>query len=387
MSDKPTQATEETPPAQEQPPAKPVTENVTPAEKNPVRKWTMILLIAVVALLVWHLFADRYTPNTSQARVHALVVPIAAEVSGTVIAVEVSNNQRVEGGQPLFTVDPERYELALAKAEADMQGARQSVGASSAGVDAAEAALSSAQANLVRVEKDAARFRRIREEDPGAVSERRLESAEAALDVARGQVGAARANLESARQALGDAGENNPAIQQAQAALNQARLNLESTIVKAPEAGVVTDVRVNNGNFANASAPQMTFISGDTVWLQADFTENNLGHIEPGDTARIVFDALPGKVFNGEVKEIGFGVAVDSAPLGSLPSIQNDRDWLRDAQRYPVLIDFNFGENPDTLKLKVGSQATVTVFTGTHPVLNFLANVRLRLNSILTYAY
>lgn len=357
------------------------------AAKNPVKKWTFIVLITVVVLLVWHLFADRYTPVTTQARVHALIVPVASEMSGTVVSVGVSNNQVVEAGQVLFQIDPERYQLALAKAEADMQSARQSLGASSAGVEAAEAALASAQANLVRAEKDADRFKRIREEDPGAISQRRLESSEASLEVARGQVDGARANLEKARQALGEVGDSNPVIQQAQSALDQARLNLERTTVRAPEMGVVTDVRVNKGNYANASAPQMTFISMNTVWIQADFTENNLGHIDPGDTARIVFDALPGKVLKGRITEIGFGVAVDSAPLGTLPTIQNDRDWLRDAQRYPVLVDFNFGENPDTLRLKVGSQATVAVYTGAHPILNFLVGVQMRLHSILTYAY
>jgi multidrug resistance efflux pump len=369
------------------PTAKAAADGAEAAEKNPVKKWTVIVLVTVVVLLAYHLYADRYAPVTSQARVHALVVPVASEVSGTVIAVDVSNNQVVKAGQPLFRIDPERYQLALEKAEADMQSARQSMGASSAGIGAAEASLASARANLVRAEKDTDRFKRIREEDPGAVSQRRLESAEASLEVARGQVDAARANLEKAKQALGEVGEENPVIQQARSALEQARLNLESTIVRAPEMGVVTDVRVNNGNFANASAPQMTFISMSMVWIQADFTENNLGHIDPGDTAKIVFDALPGKVLEGKVTEIGFGVAVDSAPLGSLPTIQNDRNWLRDAQRYPVLVDFDFGEDPATLRLKVGSQATVAVLTGTRPILNFIAGLRMRINSILTYAY
>ena len=354
---------------------------------DPVRRWTFILLAAVILLLAWYLVSDRYTPFTSQARVHALVVPIAPEVSGTVVAVDVGNNQRVTAGQPLFRIETERYELAVQAAEADLQTARQSMGASGANVSAAEASLASARANLDRAEKDAVRLRRIKEEDPGAISERRIETAEASLAAARGQVDAARANVEKALQDLGQTGEQNARILQAQSALAQARLNLERTSVRAPEDGVVTDVRVSNGNFANASAPQMTFIAVDNVWIQADFTENNLGNIRPGNKVRVVFDALPGEVFNGTVRELGFGVAVDSAPLGSLPTISNDQGWLRSAQRYPVLVDFDVQLQQGATRLKVGSQASVVVFTGDNLIINALAHIRIRLNSILTYAY
>lgn len=354
---------------------------------DPVRKWTFILLAAILLLLAWYLVSDRLAPITSQARVHALVVPIAAEVSGTVISVEVRNNQRVSAGQELFRIDPERYQLAVETAEADLQTARQAMGASSANVSAAEAALVSARASLVRAEKDAARFARIREEDSGAISLRRIESAEASLEAAKGQVEAAEANVEKARQDLGETGDQNSRILQARSALAQASLNLERTIVQAPEDGLVTDVRVNKGNYANASAPQMTFIALDNIWVQADFTENNLGHIRAGNKARMVFDALPGHVFSGRVRELGFGVSVDSAPLGSLPTIENNRDWLRSAQRYPVLIDFDIPDRQLASRLRVGSQVTVVVYTGENSLLNTLANLQLWFNSILTYAY
>jgi len=122
-------------------------------EKDPVRKWTFIIMAVILPLIAWYLVSDRVAPFTSQARVHALVVPIAPEVSGTVISVDVGNNQRVKAGQELFHVDPERYRLAVQKAEADLQSARQSMGASTANVAAAEASLASAQANLVRSER------------------------------------------------------------------------------------------------------------------------------------------------------------------------------------------------------------------------------------------
>jgi multidrug resistance efflux pump len=355
--------------------------------RDPVRSWTFITLFVVILLMAWYLVSDRVTPFTSQARVHALVVPIAPEVSGTVLSVTVGNNQRVAAGQELFQIDPERYRLAVETAEADMQTARQSMGASSANVAAAEASLVSAQANLVRSEKDAVRLQRIKDEDPGAISQRRIESAEASLAAARGQVDAAIANVEKAKQDLGQTGEQNSRILQAQSALAQAKLNLERTVVRAPEDGLVTDVRVNKGNSANASAPQMTFVAVDNIWIQADFTENNLGNIKAGDKVKIVFDVMPGEIHTGTVRELGFGVAVDSAPLGSLPTIDNNQGWLRSAQRYPVLVDFDLRGQQHAKNLRVGSQATVVVITGDNSLINTLAGFQIWLSSKLTYAY
>lgn len=312
------------------------------AAMDPVRKWTFIIMGMVALLLVWHLVADRLTPYTSQARVHALVVPVAAQVSGKVISVAVGNNQKVEAGQELFRIDPESYELA---------------------VQVAEAKLASARASLRKSEKDVTRLKRIKKQDPGAISNRRIDSAEASLDSARGRLDAAKTNLENAQ------------------------LNLERTIIRAPEKGVVTDVRINNGGFAAAGAPQMTFIAVHNIWVQADFTENNLGNIRPGNEARIVFDAEPGDVYSGTVREVGFGVAVDSAPPGALPTIQNDRNWLRDAQRFPVLIDFPIPIQDGRTNLRVGSQASVVVLAGDHALLNSLAKLEMWLISLLTYAY
>jgi multidrug resistance efflux pump len=168
--------------------------------------------------------------------------------------------------------------------------------------------------------------------------------------------------------------------------LEGAQLNLDRTVVLAPATGVVTDVRVDRGNFAGAGAPQMTFISTDDVWVRADFTENNLGHVEHGDKVAIVFDVFPGRVFQGTVRTTGFGVAVDSAPLGSLPTIQNNRQWLRDAQRFPVVIDFEM-PNDDMKKLKVGSQASVIIFASDNFIFNLLGSFYIRVASLLSYAY
>jgi multidrug resistance efflux pump len=356
------------------------------AQNDPVRRWTLRILVLCVVLLGMYLVADRITPSSSQARVHALVVPIAAEVSGTVTEVAVKNNQLVQAGDILFKLDDERYRYAVLSAEASLQSAREATGASAAGVDAAEAGVRSAEAGLLRAKQDAVRLRRIKQQDPGAISDRKIESANASLAVSEQQLAGARANLEQAKQSLGGTGELNSRIQQAQAALEGAQLNLERTAILAPTNGIVTDMRVNRGNFAGAGAPQMTFISIDDLWVQADFTENNLGHVDSGDNVGIIFDVFPGRVFKGSVRATGFGVAVDSAALGSLPTIQNNRQWLRDSQRFPVVIDFEMSTE-DMRKLKVGSQASAIIYASDNWLFNFLGRLYIRVGSLLSYAY
>jgi multidrug resistance efflux pump len=357
-----------------------------PPPQDPVRTWTLRLLALSLVILVAYLFFDRMTPYSSQARVHALVVPIASEVSGTVVEVAVATNQQVSAGSLLFRIDPTQYQLAVAGAEASLDAARESVGVSEAAIPAAEANVRAAEANVGQARQDAVRLKRIKEQDPGALSDRRIETAEATLKVAIEQQAAAEANLEQARQNLGRAGEDNSRILQANAALEQARVNFERTTVKAPTDGVVTDVRVDTGNFAGAGVPQMTFVSTEDVWIQADLTENNLGNVDAGDRAGVIFDVYPGRVFEGTVRDLSFGVAVASTPLGSLPSVENDRQWLRDAQRFPVVVDFEMPRE-DVQRLRVGAQASVIVYTNDNVVLRLLGGLYLRLASLFSYAY
>jgi len=367
--------------------AEEVEETPVKAPMDPVRKWTLIILGACVVLMAWYLISDRVTPYTNQARVHALVVPIAPQVSGIVTDVAVTNNEYVSADQELFRIDRDQYRLAVETAQANLQMARQATGASTAGVEAARASVGAARAGMTYASQDAIRLRRIKKEDPGAISDRRLEQAESALKVAQSQFAASQANLEKAIQDLGEAGEENSRILQAQSALEQAQLDLSRTTVRAPDDGLLSDVRVDRGNFAAAGTPLMTFIAIHNIWVQADFTENNLGHIDAGDRVEILFDSLPGRVFSGRVRSTGFGVSVSSTPLGSLPTIENDRQWLRDAQRFPVQVEFELEKQSERLGIRVGSQASVIVYTGDHWLFNFVGKAYIRIASLLTYAF
>ena len=355
--------------------------------KDPVRKWTFIILGLCIVLTALYLVADRQTPFTSQARVHAFVVPIAPQVAGNVISVEVKNNDQVEAGQVLIRIDPTDYHLAVASAEATLQVVQQSLDAGVAGVEAAEANVQAAKASMWRSEQDAVRMRRIKDEDPGAISQRRIDSAEASFAAGKARFAAATANLESARSALGEVGENNADIQNAQTALDKAHVDLKRTVLVAPRDGVVNDMRIDQGNFAAAGAPLMTFIATHEVWVRADLTENNLGNVNAGDHVELTFDVQPGKIFEGKIRETGFGVQVDSNALGTLPTIDNQRNWLRDAQRFPVLVDVETDEDAQQMGLRVGSQVSVIVYTGNNWLMNFLGRIYIRAVAVMSYAY
>ena len=117
-------------------------------------------------------------------------------------------------------------------------------------------------------------------------------------------------------------------------------------------------------------------------------TENNLGNIEPGDEVAIVLDVLPGEVLKGRVRSVGYGVSSgQEAPPGTLPTIQNSRDWLRQAQRFPVAIDFDAADAERLRKVRIGGQAEVMVFTGDNFLMNMLGAVYIRLKSWLSYLY
>ncbi|ODV44018.1 hemolysin D [Cupriavidus sp. UYMMa02A] len=348
-------------------------------------KWVVVL---IVLSLAWYLFADRYTPYTQQARVQAFVVPVASEVSGRVTRVLVHNNQDVQAGAVLFEVDPQHYRIAADRARADLESMRRQIGASTAGIASAQAALRAAQANELKARQDSERLQRLYSEDPGTVSLRRLEVARATHTQAISQVDAARAEVERAREQQGGSEDDNAKLRSAAAALEKAELDLANVQVRARTAGLITDLRTEAGLYAAAGSPVMTLIAIHDVWISADMTENNLGHVEPGTPVGIVLDIFPGKVLAGRVRSIGYGVSAgQSPPPGSLPTVQNSRDWLRPAQRFPVIVEIDKGELATLKGVRVGGQAEVMAFPTDGNPLNLLGRLFLHLMSWLSYVY
>ncbi len=367
---------------------------VAPAQEDApatVKRGGKFIALLIVLSLAWYLASDRYTPYTSQARVQGYVIGVAPQVSGIVTEVMVRNNERVEADQPLFRIDPSQYEIALAKARSDYDNALSQVGAGDAGVEAARANLRSAQASLVKAQKDTARLSKLYEEDPGTISVRRLEISRATLEQSLAHVEAARAGIQQAIEAKGgDSSEaQNTILKVARTGVEKAKLDLEHTVVRATDRGEITDLQVDAGVFAGAGKPVITLVSLNDVWIEADFTENNLGHIEAGSPVEIVFDSLPGRVYSGRVTNIGIGVSgARQTQPGTLPTIDNDRDWLRQSQRFPVQVRFDFSEDQELLRqLRVGGQVSVIAYGEGAWLTKLLGRAFIRITSFLSYAY
>ncbi|RON47797.1 HlyD family secretion protein [Pseudomonas frederiksbergensis] len=377
---------ETAPPAVDTPAAKAPVPAADPAKKG--IKWVLLLILISLA---WYLLADRYTPYTQQARVGAFVIPVAAEVAGRVTRVNVRNNQDVRAGDILFEVDPQPYQIAVDRARADLESTRRQIGASTAGIASAQAGLRSAQANETRARQDSQRLEGLYRADKGTVSVRLLEVSRATLEQASSQVAAAEAEVQRAKEQEGGSDAENAQMRSAATALSKAELDLANTRIGARSAGLITDLRTDVGQFAAAGSPVMTLIAIHDVWITADMTENNLGLIKPDTPVAIVLDALPGEVFQGRVRSVGYGVSVGpSTQPGSLPSVQNSRDWLRPAQRFPVVIEFDedaVNLLRDSRAIRAGGQAEVMAFPASGNPLNPLGRLFFSVMSWLSYAY
>jgi multidrug resistance efflux pump len=373
-------------PSPDAPSSKPPAPAADPAKKG--IKWVLLL---IVLSLAWYLLADRYTPYTQQARVGAFVIPVASEVAGRVVRVNVRNNQDVKAGDVLFEVDPQPYQIAVDRARADLESTRRQIGASTAGIASAQANLRAAQANELKAKQDNQRLEGLYREDPGTISVRLLEVSRANREQAVSQVAQARAEVQRAREQEGGSQEDNALLRSAATALSKAELDLSNTQIRARSAGLITDLRTDAGQFAGAGSPVMTLIAIHDVWISADLTENNLGLVKLETPVSIVLDSLPGEVFEGRVRSMGYGVSVGQPPApGTLPSVQNSRDWLRPAQRFPVIIEFSEASMKvlrDSGAIRAGGQAEVMAFPSQGNPLNLLGRVFLGLMSWLSYVY
>jgi multidrug resistance efflux pump len=357
--------------------------------KSSVKKGSAGVLVLILVSLAWYLASDRYTPYTQQARVQGFVVGVAPKVSGLVTSVHVRNNQIVKAGEPLFEIDRSSYEIALKRARSDLENTRKQVSAGAASVETARANLRAAKANEERAEKDAMRQERLYSEDEGTISLRRLEMARASYEQAKAKVTAAESEVQRAIEQMGGEGENNAKLQAAESAVEQAELDLGNTTVIASTDGVITDLRAEVGQYAAAGNPVMTLIAINDIWIMADFTENNLGHMRVDTPVEIVIDSIPGEVYSGTVRSIGLGVSAGQPPPpGSLPTIQNNRDWLRQAQRYPVMIQFDKGELERLREnIRIGGQAEVIAYTEKSHFLKLIGKLYIRMMSWFSYAY
>ncbi|MGD8867820.1 MAG: HlyD family secretion protein [Gemmatimonadales bacterium] len=351
---------------------------------DPARRITLYVLSAVAVVFIWYVVSDRVTPYTVQARVQGLTVPIIPQVSGYLVDVNVRLHDIVEPGDTLMQLDRRQYELAVRNAEAALDAAQQQVGALRATVRSAEGRLGVARAQLDRAQRNWDRVQAVQAQNPGALSQADIDRAETGLAQAVERVSSAEADLDRAIQQLGETGPDNPTLRAAEAALEQAQLNLGFTTLRAPSRGGIESFRLDVGQFAAAGQPLAMFVSTHDVWIEADMRENNISNIEPDDRVEFTLDVAPGRIFKGTVSSVGYGVEQKGGESpGALPTVEGAKGWLRDPQRFPVIVRFDAADAEGLLR--VGGQADVIVYTGNRFILNTIGKLRIRLSSLLSY--
>ena len=351
--------------------------------RDPVRRWTLIVLGLIVVLFLYSIIADRMTPYTSQATVQAFVVRMAPEVAGRVMEVNVIDNQRVKAGDVLFRIDPQPFTLALAQAEARLAGVGQTIGASTAAVTSAQERLIEAEAKRDNVREQANRVLQLVEK--GVYAKARQDQANKEIEVAEAGVREAASEVERARQELGPQGSDNPQVREALAAVEQAKLDLLHTTVPAPSDGVITNLQLTEGEFVGVGQAALTLIDTSDAWINANFRENSLENVKAGDPVELVLDTLPGRVFSAKVESVGWGVSQGSIdPETGLPKINEPMGLVRAPQRFAVKIEPN-REDYVPGSVRYGSQANVIVYATGNVVVNAIGALWIRLVAILTY--
>jgi membrane fusion protein (multidrug efflux system) len=331
-----------------------------------LRNLALVSLLTLVAGGGWwyYTYSLRH-PNTTDAYLGMHVVQIAPQVSGQVKQLAVHNNQTVQAGDLLFVIDPAPFELAVHRAEAQLQQQRDAQAAAQARVQAASARVQAAQASFVEQQRHTARVRDLVAK--GSVSKDQGDAAEQTLQDARDSQQAAQAELKSAQAERGAVGDANAAIKAAEVTLAQARLNLQHTRVEAPAAGVVGDLALRPGSFVDTGAPLFTLVETGEVWVDANFKETDLPRIRPGQAAEVQVDLLPGQTFQGRVESLS---PASGTAFSLLPPENATGNWVKVTQRFPVRVRI-LQPAPG---LRVGASSEVTIDTQADPKAVMVSN-------------
>ncbi|SHG77590.1 efflux RND transporter periplasmic adaptor subunit [Bradyrhizobium erythrophlei] len=287
---------------------------VPPAAFNFVA--TLIMFGAAIGLawMAWNYY--EYAPWTRDGRVRVYTIQLAPEVSGTVVSLPIKDTQFVHKGDVLFQIDPRDYQNKLKEATGRV-------------------AQTKAQADYL-----------------GAEATRRSQLSDLAV------------SAEQRQNAIGIAQAANAAMQEANGALDQARLDLERTTVRSPVNGWISDLILQQGGFAKAGQPAVTVVNADSFYVVGYFEETQLPRIRFGDSAQMVLMGYPDRPARGHVAGFGHGISVaDAAPgVQGLPSVNPVFTWVRLAQRIPIRVELD--DVPCPIMLSAGMTATVSIQGG-----------------------
>jgi membrane fusion protein, multidrug efflux system len=331
----------------------------------------VVILLAAGGLFYW--LSTRNLETTDDAYTDGRAIAIAPQVSGTVVSLDVTDNQFVKQGQPLIHIDPHQYEIDREQAEgavatAKSQYAGQQFAAEIARknfpalLEQAQAQLANAKANLTKAQAD---YDRQRSLSRPATSQQEVDAATAALKQAQAQVMLAEAQVTQnspVPQRIGETdaqvGQLKGQVEQAQARLDQANLNLSWTVVAAPQDGWITKRNVEKGTYV-APGQQIFSIVAPEVWVTANFKESQLADMRKGQPVKIKVDAYPTLDLRGHVDSIQLG---SGSKFTAFPPENATGNFVKVVQRVPVKIVIDSGLNPNIpLPLGISVEPTVTV--------------------------
>jgi membrane fusion protein (multidrug efflux system) len=305
----------------------------------------IVILAAIAAGVIWWLHARNYV-STDDAFVDARVVQISPQVSGTAIAVPVTDNQLVDRGTLLARIDARDYRAALQQAQAQLEEAKASVttieaqiAAQQADIAQAEHAVTQAKAALQFAQQQYQRAQTLLEHGSGTQQQQQQATSEltqkraaeaatqSALTAAQKQLAVLQAQRKSAE----------AKVDAAQAAVTRAQVNLQRTTVEAPEGGHVANLNVAVGNYLQPGQTLMALVPRN-VWITANFKETDLAELRVGQPVTIQVDAYPDKTFHGHVASMqaGSGMA-----FSLLPPQNATGNYVKIVQRVPVKITFD----------------------------------------------
>ena len=341
-----------------------------------------VAIAAFILLFVYFLIADLWMPLTPQAQLTRPVLRVAPQVSGQVLTVEIANNQHVSAGDVLFRLDPEPFDLDVRAAELALQQAGQDNRQLDAALAAARADERAAGAEASELARELQRLSRLLSSQN--VSRQQYDQTEARRRAADARLASAGARISELEAQRGNRGPDNLALLRASNALDQAKLRRAYSDIRADRSGTVSNLQLSAGAYVSAGAPVAALVS-DEIDISADFREKSLRHVQPGDEAEVVFDALPGHVFAAHVSAIDAGVRAGQYDAnGDLAAPPNSDRWIRDAQRQRLHVVL---DEPLVAPLPTGARATVQLYPHDSLPGGLFGWLQIRFISLLHYVY
>lgn len=323
--------------------------------------------------------SDNVSPFTTQATLHRNVATIAPEVSGVITEVMVNNGELVEKGQPLFAIDASSYQLKVAQAKAELRQARESDSAKWQQLAAAKQTQSQREFEYHNAKQKLTRNQKLR--NKGLATEQELDDAITNTQVASSAVEAANAEVKRIEAELSTQ-DRTAAIELAEAKLASAELDLSHTQIVAQTEGVVTNLQLQSGSYITQGTASLMLVDEAHAWISADFNEKGIDKLTNGREVLVSFDALPGKVFTGEVSSQERAIYDTNNANGQLSSVTNDTRWIREQQKVRTRITVN-ELDPSMIS---GSRASVIVESG-NPVMDVIGSAWIHLVAMFRYIY